>query len=224
MKELRVLTITFEEPIDREEISAFRGALIEKVGIEHEWFHNHNNDSSGSNYHYRYPMIQYKRHRGRPMLVFLDECIEEAQKLFSQADWTLNMRNKPYELKIDELRVHQFKVGVWEASFDYTLRDWLPITSKDYKAFSEMKYLSDRVEYLERKLANHVIGFAKGIDCQWEGRIEVRILNIFRDTLVQMKGTRVRAFSLDFETNFFLPNYIGLGKSASRGFGVVRSN
>ncbi|MGB0862716.1 MAG: CRISPR-associated endonuclease Cas6 [Saprospiraceae bacterium] len=223
MKTLRVLTITFEEPIDREEISAFRGALIEKVGIEHEWFHNHNNDSSQQNYHYRYPLIQYKRHRGRPMLVFLEDCIEEAQKLFANADWQLNMKHQPYELKIDKLRVHQFKVGVWQQNFEYSLSNWLPITQKNHEEFSQMKYLADRIAYLERKLSNHIIAFAKGIDCRWEGRIEARILNVHRDSMVHLKGNRLKAFSLDFETNFFLPNYIGLGKSVSRGFGVVQS-
>jgi len=71
MKQLRVLTVTFAAPIGKREIGAFRGALIDKVGKEHDWFHNHNNDANAQNsFHYRYPMIQYKRKYDKPMLVF----------------------------------------------------------------------------------------------------------------------------------------------------------
>ena len=224
MKELRLLTVKFNTPIERDEISAFRGALISKVGVEHDWFHNHNNDTNtAQQYHYRYPLIQYKRVHRKPMIVFLDECIEEAQKLFSQSDWTLNIKGRPYEIKIDDLRVHQFNVRTWDTTFKYNIRNWLPITQKNVKEFNEIPHLTKRIEYLERKLANHVIAFAKGIGCRWEGRIEVNILNIHREAIVHMKGTKLKAFSLDFESNFFLPDYIGLGKSVSRGFGVVKS-
>ena len=222
MKELRVLTVTFDTPIDREEIGVFRGALINKVGIEHEWFHNHNNDANSTHqYHYRYPLIQYKRVRNKPMLVFLDECIEEAQKLFSQADWTLDLKGKPYDVKIEDLRVHQFNVQVWEHTFKYSIRNWLPITQKNMTEFSNITRLSERITYLERKLANHLVAFAKGIGHRWEKRIEVHILNIKYESIVHLKGNKLKAFTLDFETNLFVPNYVGLGKSVSRGFGVV---
>ena len=224
MKQLRILTVTFEDPIEGNEISAFRGALISKVGIEHEWFHNHNNDENAQNaYHYRYPLIQYKRKRGKPMLVFLDDCIEEAHKLFSQTDWTLELNGQSYATKIDQLKVHQFNVRVWDKMFKYSIRNWLPITQRNHKEFAAITRLSDRIAYLERKLANHIVAFSKGIDCQFEGRFDVHILNIQRESIVQLKRNKLVAFSLDFETNFFIPNDVGLGKSVSRGFGVVRS-
>jgi hypothetical protein len=228
MKQLRILTVKFDTPIDREEISAFRGAIISKVGLEHEWFHNHNNDSNEGNfpqqqYHYRYPMIQYKRVSDKPMIVFLDDCIEEAQKLFSKSDWTLSLKGRPYQIKIEELRVHQFNVQVWENKFQYHIRNWLPITQNDFREYHSISRLSDRIAYLERKLGNHLIAFAKGIGYRWEKRIEVHILDIQRETLVQMKGTKLKAVSLDFQTNLFVPNYVGLGKSVSRGFGVVNA-
>lgn len=222
MKQLRVLTVTFDTPIDREEIGAFRGALIDKVGIEHEWFHNHNNnDNTSLQYHYRYPLIQYKRVLQKPMLVFLDECVEEAQKLFSQSNWNLNLKGKAYDVKIEDLSVNQFNVQVWEQTFKYSIRNWLPITQKNIKEFNSITRISERIAYLERKLANHLIAFAKGIGYRWEKRIEVHILNIKHESIVQLKGNKLKAFTLDFETNLFVPNYVGLGKSVSRGFGVV---
>ncbi len=224
MKELRVLTVTFDTRIEKDEIGAFRGALVKKVGREHEWFHNHNNDENAKNaYHYRYPLIQYKRRRGKPMVVFLDDCIEEAQKLFSQPDWTLELNGKPYDTKIDQLRVNQFNIQVWERLFKYEIRNWMPITQRNFEEFNKITRLSERVSYLERKLGNHLVSFVKGINYKWEKRIEAHIINIHSENIVHMKRNKLKAFTLSFESNLFIPNDVGLGKSVSRGFGVVRS-
>ena len=89
MKKLRVMTVAFDTTIEPYEIPAFRGAIAAKVGLEHEWFHNHNNEGlkqvpnhldayveSQQQYHNRYPLIQYKisanRHQKRPMLIYGD--------------------------------------------------------------------------------------------------------------------------------------------------------
>jgi Cas6b N-terminal domain len=86
MKNLRILQVAFDTEIQPYELPYFRGAVARKVGIEHEWFHNHDNTNGGT--HNRYPLIQYKldTHKGqmRPMLLCLDEAIEEAHHFFSQ--------------------------------------------------------------------------------------------------------------------------------------------
>ena len=44
----------------------------------------------------------------------------------------------------------------------------------------------------------------------------------FKAKNIKYKNTHLLAFNLDFSTNVFLPNYIGLGKGASHGYGMVR--
>jgi len=153
----------------------------------------------------------------------LDDCIEEAQKLFSQADWSLDLNGRPYQIEIEELRVHQFNVRVWDKFFKYNIRNWLPLRQKDLKEYEEITRLKNKIAFLEKRLANHIIAFAKGIGCRWEGRIEVHINDIYRENGVYFKNNRFKGISLEFETNFFLPNFIGLGKGVSHGFGVVRT-
>lgn len=61
MKQLRLISVTFDTEIAPYETPAFRGAVIEKVGYEREHYHNHNNDPEADiRYHYRYPLVQYK--------------------------------------------------------------------------------------------------------------------------------------------------------------------
>jgi hypothetical protein len=43
-----------------------------------------------------------------------------------------------------------------------------------------------------------------------------------KETSIKFKGEDVIGFFGIFQVNFYLPDYIGLGKSVSRGFGTVR--
>ncbi len=67
MKKLRLLAVSFDTHISPWELKQFRGAVSQKVGLEHEWFHNHDNSGEEQDspsygrprYHHRYPLIQY---------------------------------------------------------------------------------------------------------------------------------------------------------------------
>jgi hypothetical protein len=57
MKTIRLLRVEFDAPLKPYEVPAFRGAVVAKVGREHDLFHNHLDDTR---YAYRYPLVQYK--------------------------------------------------------------------------------------------------------------------------------------------------------------------
>ncbi len=232
MKKLRMLTVTFDTEIAPYEVKNFRGAIAAKVGLEHEWFHNHDNEGrapqrfeklSDRRYHYRYPKIQYKVKNNRPMIVFLDECVEEAHKFFSQPDWSLNIAGQHHNMKIDRLDMREFKMQVWEKDFEYKLYKWQALNSRNYEIYKELKTEEERYEFIERILVGHILGFATGIDWQLEKRLEVSIARIIRIKPVSYKRLKIHCIDIQFKTNIFLPEYIGLGKGCSKGFGLVRT-
>ena len=109
MKQVRILSVAFDTEIAAHETPAFRGAVIEKVGLEHELFHNHNNDPSAKvAYHYRYPVVQYKRQGRRPSIVFIDEGVGQAQHFFMQPDWSLEFAGRRYNASISDLKVRTY--------------------------------------------------------------------------------------------------------------------
>lgn len=218
------MQVSFDMPIEPSGILSFRGAIAHKVGLEHEWFHNHNNSNGSSNsYHHRYSLVQYKYRRGHPMIVFLDECTEEAHRLFAQDDWVIDYRGEEVKLKVKDLSIKTYEVGVYAKRFRYQLRGWLPFSPKEAGDYRKTERLIDRVEILERKLNGHIVTFAQELNCNWQGHIEATISSIHQAQDIQLKSkTRMLSFSLEFSSNFFLPNFVGLGKSVSLGYGVVR--
>jgi len=69
MKKIRILTVIFDTEIKGYEIPAFRGAVVDKVGLENIIFHNH---LSGNTFLYKYPLIQYKVIRNNPAIQCID--------------------------------------------------------------------------------------------------------------------------------------------------------
>ena len=137
MKRLRILAVSFDTNIQPYQLPAFRGAIAAKVGLQHDWFHNHDNENGGT--HNRYPLIQYKldTHQGqmRPMLLCLDNAIEEAHHFFSQSDWTIDIRQDTHNLKIAKLNVHQYTLNTWQRPFTYRLHKWQAMNAENYQKY-----------------------------------------------------------------------------------------
>ena len=69
----------------------------------------------------------------------------------------------------------------------------------------------------------NIISFAKGIGWDVDQQIKVDITTIHNSRPVNFKRQKVMAFDLDFTMNVALPDYVGLGKGVSLGFGTVKN-
>ncbi len=225
MKKLRILQVSFDSNLQPYQLPAFRGAVARKVGIEHEWFHNHDNENGGT--HNRYPLIQYKldTYKGqmRPMLLCLEQGIEEAHHLFSQPDWSLNLNGEEHNLKIADLYVNQYTLNTWERPFRYRIHKWQAMNTENYQKYQLLRGLVERTRFLEQLLNNQIQSFAKGVDWDITNDFAVKVLTEPREEWLQYKHRqKTLVFTVDFECPLSLPDYVGLGKGASRGLGVVR--
>lgn len=225
MKKLRSLAVSFDTHLAPWELPRFRGAIAQKVGLEHEWFHNHNAGTGG--FHHRYPLIQYKiePREGvfRPMLLCLESGVEAAHHFFSQPDWNLQIGERELPLRIANLNVQQTVLDVWEEKqFRYRIHNWQALNPEIYKEYRDLRGLRKKLELLERMLTAHLLSFAKGVDWHIEKPFKPSILDIQKEDWMQFKDVKVLGFTLDFECPLSLPEWIGLGKGVSIGWGVVR--
>ncbi len=219
MKKIRILDVTFENEIAAWEVPALRGAIIETAGRENTLFHNH----LKKEYLYSYPLIQYKRIGKLPHLVCIEDGVEAVHHFFENKQEGLMLGDRLYELKVYQLGLNNFTMQVWDKSFNYFLQEWLPLNQKNYEEFKKLTSELEQLEFLEKILVGNILSFAKGIEWNIDKQIRLRIQNIVRTNILTVKGIKREAYTVNFTSNVFLPNHIGLGKNASMGFGVVRS-
>ena len=219
MKKIRCLRVDFSGEIAAYEIPAFRGAIIHKVGQDHILFHNHQGENG---FRYMYPLIQYKRVHQKPVLFCLDEGVDEIHQFFQQRDWTINISGRQLDMKIDRMDMKQYTMQVWDRMFSYRIGQWVALNQEAYRSYQQMEGLVDQIRLLEKILTGNILSFAKGIGWTIEKEVLVKITDLERIGLVNLKSQKVMAFTLSFQSNVFLPDYTGLGKSVSIGFGMVQ--
>jgi hypothetical protein len=221
---IRTLAVTFDADLKPWELEKFRAAVAQKVGFEHDWFHNHNAETGG--FYHRYPLIQYKiessREAMRPMLLCIEQGVEEAHHLFSQPDWTLRIGDRQMPLRIHRLDVQQYNLGIFDTQFTYRLHKWMALNPENFEEFRRLDRLADRYEMLEKLLRNQIVGLYKDLGFESENQIEVRLTDLINDEWISYKNVKKLCFSVEFRSNTVLPDFIGLGKGTSLGFGVLR--
>lgn len=216
---LRSIFIAFEEPISSRELIAFRAAVAEKAGRKHILFHNHLDTKE---YLYHYPRIQYKVINQRPAMMCIEEGVDEIHHFFQKPSWDLTLFNRVYNVKISKLLVNQFNMQVWEHTFTYNLYRWHALNQQNYTMYRNLSDEAEQVAMLERILKGNILSFAKGIGWYIDKELKVKIRQVLRQRWIPLKDKKVLGFNVEFDTNVFLPNFIGLGKNVSIGFGIVR--
>ncbi len=218
IKKVRILKVSFTSELKLQEVPAFRGAIIEKVGRQHIIFHHHMADS----YLYRYPTIQYKCISHKPAIVCIDEGVDEIHRFFEKPDWSLWIGDKKLEMKVDQIYLNQFTLQVWNTSFFYRINNWVALSQENYKRYKSCSTPDEQRLLLESILTGNILAFAKGVGWTVEKPIEIKILDEPRTRPLPLKGQKVIGFDATFRTNVSLPNFIGLGKSVSLGFGTIK--
>lgn len=217
MKIIRLLKVCFDTEIKSYEVEAFRGAVIAKAGNEHVLFHNHTADG----FRYSYPLIQYKRIGGKPTIICIEKGVDEIHHFFENKDWKIKISGEEKDLKIQNLNVNQFTMQVWDKNFKYSLKNWLALNSENHKKYIELDGIIEKTQFLQSLLTGNIISFAKGIEWQIDKEVSIKILEITDTKILPYKKQKMQSFDLSFSTNVFLPNFIGIGKGVSMGFGTV---
>ncbi len=219
MKEIRILRIIFDYEIETNLIPKFRGAIINKFGKDKILFHNH----IGNNFRYSYPLIQYKSLYNYASIISIENGVDETHAIFNKKDFNINIENNNIKLKIKKLSLNQFVIQTNNnKKYKYEITNWAGLNQGNYKKYNEIDEMVKQIEFLEKMLINNIIAFAKGINWQIEERIFVKISSIKKKNIKKIKDVKIQTFTLKFMTNVFLPNYIGLGKFSSIGFGIIK--
>jgi len=161
--------------------------------------------------------------RHNPCIICIDQGVDEIHKYFEKESWNIFISGRLLEMKIARLNMNQFNMQVWDKMFSYSILNWIALNQENYKKYLEIKEMTEKISFLENTLKANILSFAKGIEWTVDKTIEVRIKNMNPTRIVPLKGKSILGFNMEFSSNVFLPNFIGLGKSVSLGFGVVKS-
>lgn len=189
------------------------------IGHDNDLFHNH---QTPQQFHYRYPLIQYKIIEGKAALLGLgEEGVAALHQLAAHNDFRAHCAGWMGEGNIWQEEYSEDLQLMPGLDFQYRLRNYIALNGANIKAWHNHPSLPARAALVERCLTSHILKFASAIRWQLPPHGLQVALSDYRVGNGKSFDTRFLTFDVLFRTNITLPNHIGLGKSVSHGFGVV---
>jgi len=168
---------------------------------------------------YNYPLIQYKMLGGTPLVLGINEGAEVLKEIYDKFD----------EIKLDETSYSILERGLTVKSEDFGCSQeihsyrfstpWLALSQENYPKYLDSSW-QERKELLRRILVGNILSASKGLGYMAKEHIRLEV-GRFYDEICLLKGMKVTGIIGEFTTNFEIPEFMGLGKSVSRGFGAV---
>ena len=91
---------------------------------------------------------------------------------------------------------------------------------ENYEKYREIKDWKEKKGFLNGILVGNILSMCKSLDYVVTSKLYVH--SRLDDEQVEYKGVPLIGFTGEFRVNFVIPDYMGLGKSVSRGFGTVK--
>lgn len=201
--------------INRRDIPKLRGFIADKYS-QHVEFHNH---MENGGFKYGYPMIQYKVVDSAPVLIAINEACQLLIKLSFELK-EININEKMIEINEKEFTVKKEKFGLSQEPIQYHfLTPWMALNQDNYKKFLDCDNI-EKEELLNKIIIGNVLSISKSLSYFIEEKIIVE--SDLEPCKVNFKNQAMIAFKGSFWTNFYIPDYLGIGKSVSRGFGAIK--
>ncbi len=219
MSRTRFLQIVFDKPMQSYDVPKLRAAIIEKTQRMSDLFHNHLGDKT---FIYRYPLIQYKIKDRRPCLVCLKEATEDIHYLLRERDFSFNINGTHYDLEIEDVRLRYVNIQTFDKLFTYNIHNYISLNQDNFELYKRLESLVEKIAFLEKMLCKHLEIFMEEMGAEAPFPLKCQIVVIKNEKYIRYKNVFHLTFSLNFRSNLIIPNYVGIGKGVSVGFGIIK--
>ncbi len=216
---IKTFRLNFSNPISFNEIPYLRGAIIKITKKQEILFHNHDKDNT---FRYDYPLIQYKRINGNAAIIFIERGTDKIIDFINNNKDLADIGNRKTTLEIEKVDANDTIVQIWESEFTYSIRKYLPLNKINYEKYIQTDDIIEKYQILENVLVGNILSFAKGMGIYFNNKIKVTILQVDEPKVYRFKNIKMMGFDIRFKSNVSLPDYIGLGKGVSIGFGMIK--
>ncbi len=200
------------------QIHKFRG-FIGNFFKNHDLIHNH--DLKTGKPIYRYPLIQFKLIDDMPAIIAItDRAVSIFSEIFMKLDKII-IEDTVIPVFEKNLKIEEVEFGYSDEIFMYEfVSPWIGLNQKNFIKYNDAGR-EEKNEMLKRVMTGNILSMSKYLDCWLSKDQKIKIDHKLKETKVNLKGKNMTGFTGIFKTNFSIPDYLGLGKSVSRGFGAV---
>ena len=189
------------------------------IGNEYNEFSILHNHIDNGKFMFSYPLVQYKIIDDTIVIIGIDEGGDILKRITPQLD-VLNL-DKKYQIK--EKFLHEKEEDIKPSSVEKHYKfitPWLGLNQTNYKKYMSSNSWKEKKEILNRVLVGNILSMSKGLGIVVNKRLYAK--THFDEKITEYKGVKMNAFTGEFRIHYDIPDYFGLGKGVSQGFGCVK--
>lgn len=216
---IKTLLVTFPYmPLRYGDIRYLRSLINDVLDWKEPIFHNHKPEGGEI---YRYPLVQYRVHKGVACLFGIEEGCKAISKLLSEYHDEL-----PEEMTASmEIDTKQTDVKMLDTPIRYQIRYFLPFNTDNFEEWNKVRSLVEKIQFLERNIVGHLLAFCQDINFRVPDKsliVEIEAIDDldFVEYPAMTGELKLRAFNIIYHANIQLPDKLGIGKGKSKGYGV----
>jgi len=211
-----VLVIKTERPVT-EDAAKLRGYIAGRFK-QYPILHHHLEEAG---YLYTYPRIQYKQIEGTPLVLGIEEGADVLKNIADDLT-ELKLGKSKYSVESIQMNLMNAEFGPCRPNHHYKfLTHWLALNPANYEKYKVIEDWRKKKEFLNGILVGNILSMCKGLDYVVDRTLYVH--SRLDDEQVEYKGVPLIGFTGEFRVNFWIPEFFGLGKGVSQGFGVVKA-
>ncbi len=178
-------------------------------------------DDSGFSHHsdkliYEYPKVQYRIINGEIVIIGLKEY---SNKIYILLDKLKSLIiNKEYKIRYIKVENIKFLIDKEFSTYKF-ITPWLALNEINYRNFKNLD-TKNKKDLLGRILIGNILSFLKGMDIHLDFKL-VSQVSKFKTYTVYVNKNKFEGIKCKFMVNLTLPDFIGLGKSVSKGYGSI---
>lgn len=181
----------------------------------------HNHDLQTGKVIYRYPLIQFKIIDNVPKIIAISEEAINTLKSVLLNIKEIDIKGLKIPIYEKMFKVEEYKFGNDREFYVYEfVNPWIALNQENYNVYFNLQSIIERNRMLEKCLIAHIISVSKAFKYTVNDEIIVKA-NLNKNDVI-LKGKTMIGFTGCFKVNFDLPDFIGLGKSVSRGYGCFK--
>lgn len=211
------LSLTLASNLNKNDAQKIRGYLG-NLFWDNSYAHQHKLDGSLI---YRYPCVQYKVIDDSCLLIGFNEGLGIIKKTFFDLR-RINLDGKWQEILNKGLESYFMIFSIISKQKQYTfINPWLALNEENHRKYYNLVSWEEKKALLEKILTGNILSMSKSLGYTVPEPIKSNILKI-KEVSTSLKSTPMIGFLGEFSVNFEIPDYWGIGKSVSRGFGTVK--
>jgi hypothetical protein len=151
-------------------------------------------------------------------LVGINQGSELLTKLFLKINH-INIDGSNYVVNSKNITNANIEINDFDKLKEYKFSTlWMALNQQNHKKYKIISE-DEREQFLNTTLQNNILSFYKGVGIFITEKIMVK--GKFYEKSTKFKDKDMLAFTGSFITNAVMPDFIGIGKSVSRGFGSI---